>query len=124
MVLETNLNKEIFIVSTRTIFHPCPDVLVIKDGTDIQRSICNKKQERQYIKRHPICIYDSDRGGSCLITLVPPLVATALGFIFLGSVGFNVYSLIRTIGSPLPPHPVTLIPLMAEHLPARGGGEY
>ena len=43
------------------------------------------------------------RGGSCLTALVDPLVATELGFLVLGCLGFNRYLLVCKIWSPPPP---------------------
>ena len=47
-------------VSTRNIVHPCLDVSVINNVSDIPRSICNKKKGVQAVQRHPIFIYDAD----------------------------------------------------------------
>ena len=46
-----NSNKENFILSTRTIVHPCLDVSIIKDSTDTPGSICNKKSMSIYQKK-------------------------------------------------------------------------
>ena len=49
-----------FIISTRTIVHPCLEVSVIKNVADITRIIWNKKQARQAVQRQPIFIADAD----------------------------------------------------------------
>ena len=38
--------QQVIIFPTRTIVHPCLDVMTVKDVHDIPRSICNKKQEK------------------------------------------------------------------------------
>ena len=44
---------------TCTIVHPCLEVSVFNNVSDIPRSIFNKKQAQQAVKRQPICIYDT-----------------------------------------------------------------
>ena len=52
--------KEGFIITTRTVVHPCLDVSTIKYVAYIPRRLCNKKQSRKYVKRHTISISDAD----------------------------------------------------------------
>ena len=48
------------IVSTRTILHPCLDVVIITDFQDIHKTFCNRIQAKKFRQRHPICIIDAD----------------------------------------------------------------
>ena len=52
--------KQTIIVPTRTIPHPCLDVIIIRDVQDIPNNICNMIQSKQSIQRHPIIMTDSD----------------------------------------------------------------
>ena len=48
------------IVTTRTILHPCLDVVRIKDVQDIPKTVCNRIKAKKSIQRHTICLTDAD----------------------------------------------------------------
>ena len=52
--------KQVIIVPTQNIVHPCLDVVAVKYVHDIPRSIFNRNQAKQDLQRHPIFITDSD----------------------------------------------------------------
>ena len=47
-------------VPTRTVFHPCLDVITIRYVQDIPKNVCNMIQSKEAIQRHPIFMTDSD----------------------------------------------------------------
>ena len=54
-----NKNKQIFIISTRTIVHPCLDVFVVKYVSDKQaQNISNNIQFFIYDKYHDYILYE------------------------------------------------------------------
>ena len=63
--------------------------------------LCTRYFIIRYLYQHP--------SGSCITTLVDPLVAMALGFLVLGGVGFNRYLLVRTFDPPTPPQTISLV---------------
>ena len=48
------------IFPTRTIVHPCIDVVALKYVQDITRSICSINQEKQSLQRNPVYLTDYD----------------------------------------------------------------
>ena len=46
--------------TTRTIVHPKLEVNSVSYFHDIPKSVCNRKQAKTIISRHPICLIDSD----------------------------------------------------------------
>ena len=55
--------KQVIIVATRTIVHPDIDVVAVKYVHDIHTSVCNIKQSKQSLQRHPTCLTESDHGS-------------------------------------------------------------
>ena len=47
-------------VPTRTILHPCIDVVRIKYVHDIPKTVCNRIQSKKSIQRHPIFMKYAD----------------------------------------------------------------
>ena len=50
--------QKVITVPTCTITHPRIDVTTITDSHDISKSVCNRKQAKKSISRHPICLTD------------------------------------------------------------------
>ena len=48
------------IVTTRTIIHPCIDVVRIIYVQEIPKTVCNRIQGKKDTQRHPICMADAD----------------------------------------------------------------
>ena len=48
------------LVPTRTILHPCLDIMVVTEVKEIPNSLCNRNQAHKSIQRHSICLTDSD----------------------------------------------------------------
>ena len=48
------------IVPTRTIIHPCLDIVIIIYLKDIPKNVCNRIQEKKVIQIHTICMTDDD----------------------------------------------------------------
>ena len=48
------------IFPTRSILHPCLDVVQIKDIQDTPEIVCNRIQAKESIQRHPIFMTDAD----------------------------------------------------------------
>ena len=48
------------IVPTRTILHPCLDVMSVTDANHITNIVYNRNQARKALKGHPIFLTDSD----------------------------------------------------------------
>ena len=40
--------------------HPCIDVVAVKYVYDTPKSICNRNNVNQDLRKHPICLTDSD----------------------------------------------------------------
>ena len=57
--METKPLQQNIIVPTRTIIHPCLDVVRITDVQDIPNTVCNSIQEKS-IQRNPIIMTDTD----------------------------------------------------------------
>ena len=47
-------------VPTRTILHPCIDVIKIIDVQKIPKTFCNRIQAKKSTQRHPIYMIDAD----------------------------------------------------------------
>ena len=47
-------------VPTRTILHPCLDVIIIRYVQDIPKNICSRNQAQKSTQRHPIITTDAD----------------------------------------------------------------
>ena len=47
-------------VPTRTILHPCIDVVRITGVQDIPKTVCNRIQAKKSIQEHPICLTNAD----------------------------------------------------------------
>ena len=58
--LEQKDQQQFIIFLTRTIVHPCIDVVVVKYVHGIPRSVCNRNQTKQASQRHPIYLTDPD----------------------------------------------------------------
>ena len=52
--------QQTIIVSTRTILHPCLEVITIIDVQYIPRKICGKNKAKKAIQRRPIIMTDTD----------------------------------------------------------------
>ena len=48
------------IVTTRTILHPCLDVMKVTEVKQIHKSVWNRNQSHKAIQGYPICLTDSD----------------------------------------------------------------
>ena len=48
------------VVPTRTILHPCLDVIIIRYLQDIPKNLCSRNQAKKAIQRHPIIMADAD----------------------------------------------------------------
>ena len=48
------------IVTTRTILHPCLDVMKLTEVKQIHKSVWNRNQSHKAIQGYPICLTDSD----------------------------------------------------------------
>ena len=60
MVLGENHQQQLIIVTTQSNVYPCVSIIFLKDVNVIIRSACNRNQENQALKIHPICLTDSD----------------------------------------------------------------
>ena len=58
---QQNKNKQIVIISTQNIVHPCLEVSVIKYVVVIPAIIFNKKQTLKYLQRQKNCIAGGNR---------------------------------------------------------------
>ena len=58
---EQKKQKQVTIVTTQTIVHLYLEVLSVKYFHDIPKSICNINQAKQDLRKHPICLTDSDQ---------------------------------------------------------------
>ena len=52
--------QQVIIIPTRTIVHPCLDVLEVKYVHDIAISVNNRNQAKQDLQRHPIFWTEDD----------------------------------------------------------------
>ena len=57
---EQKNQQQVNIVPTRTILHQCLYVVEVKDVHDIPKSICNKNNAKQVLRKKPIFLTDSD----------------------------------------------------------------
>ena len=57
---EQKNQQQVIISPTRTIMHSFLDVLALKDVLDFPKNICNRKHEKQDLRKHPICLTDPD----------------------------------------------------------------
>ena len=57
---EHNQKQQVIVVPTHNIVHTCIGVILVKYVHDIPKSICNRNQAGQDLKRHHICLTDSD----------------------------------------------------------------
>ena len=58
---EQKNHQQVIIFPTRTIAHPFLDVVAVKYVHDIPKIVCNSKNAKQAVQKHPICLTDSDR---------------------------------------------------------------
>ena len=52
--------QQLIIVATRTIVHPCLDVVTVKCVHRIPTSICNRNNAKQALQKYPYCLTESD----------------------------------------------------------------
>ena len=52
--------QQVIIFPKLTIVHTCLDVGVVKDIRDIPKNICNRNNKKQDLRKHPICLTESD----------------------------------------------------------------
>ena len=52
--------KQTIIVPTRTILHPCLDLIIIRYIQDIPKNICSRNEAKEAIQRHTIIMNDAD----------------------------------------------------------------
>ena len=57
---EHKKKQQVIIFPTQTIVHTCLDVVTVKYVHDIPKSICNRNNKKQDLRKHPICLTDSD----------------------------------------------------------------
>ena len=60
--------QENIIFPTRTILHPCLDVVRIIDVQDIPKFVFNRMQAKKIIQRHPIFL--TDKGYDCILEVI------------------------------------------------------
>ena len=85
---------------------------VVSGGNQAPKVSLQKKRFIAFLFYHKYSwLLPGFRGVSCLATLIYSLVATALGFLVLGGVGFNDYLLVSTIWPPPKPFPILDPPL-------------
>ena len=52
--------QQVIIGPSQTIVHPCLDVAAVKDVDDIPKIIYNINQAKKTLRKHTICLNDSD----------------------------------------------------------------
>ena len=57
---DQHTQQQVIIVTTHTILYPRLEVNAITDIHNISKSVCNRKQAKKAISRHPICLTDYD----------------------------------------------------------------
>ena len=57
---EQKNQQQVIIFPTRTIVHQFLDVMAVKDVYDTPKIICNRNQSKQALRKHNICMNDSD----------------------------------------------------------------
>ena len=62
MLLGVKQQQQTINVPTRTIVHPCYDVILLKCVQDITIGVWNINQSFQALQRHLICLTDSEHG--------------------------------------------------------------
>ena len=53
-------NTNFYWFPTRTIVHPCLDVVAVKDVHDTNKSIRNRNHTKQALQKHYLCLTESD----------------------------------------------------------------